>query len=221
MEQVTGGAVLIVEDDVATAELQKRAMQEAGLAVRLAGRVAEAIRMITENSISVALVDYRLPDGDALAVLDAARSASPPVPVIVVTGLGDERIAAEVIHRGAADYVIKRGDFWEELPRVVGRVLQLAAAERALRRSEEQFRQIAETIDEVFWMTDAKTGAMLYVSPAYDRIWGRSREDLYARPGAWLEAVHEEDRGRLASRLSRGATSEPMEPYRIERPDGG
>jgi len=221
VEQVAGGAVLIVEDDVATAELQKRAMQEAGLAVRLAGRVAEAIRMITENSISVALVDYRLPDGDALAVLDAARSASPPVPVIVVTGLGDERIAAEVIHRGAADYVIKRGDFWEELPRVVGRVLQLAAAERALRRSEEQFRQIAETIDEVFWMTDAKTGAMLYVSPAYDRIWGRSREDLYARPGAWLEAVHEEDRGRLASRLSRGATSEPMEPYRIERPDGG
>jgi len=221
VEQVTGGAVLIVEDDVATAELQKRAMQEAGLAVRLAGRVAEAIRMITENSISVALVDYRLPDGDALAVLDAARSASPPVPVIVVTGLGDERIAAEVIHRGAADYVIKRGDFWEELPRVVGRVLQLAAAERALRRSEEQFRQIAETIDEVFWMTDAKTGAMLYVSPAYDRIWGRSREDLYARPEAWLDAVHEEDRGRLASRLSRGATSEPMEPYRIERPDGG
>jgi PAS domain S-box-containing protein len=221
VEPVTGGAVLIVEDDAATAELQKRAIQGAGLEVRLAGRVAEAIRMITESSISVALVDYRLPDGDALAVLDAARSASPPIPVIVVTGLGDERIAAEVIHRGAADYVIKRGDFWEELPRVVGRVLQLAAAEKALRKSEEQFRQIAETIDEVFWMTDAKTGAMLYVSPAYDRIWGRSREDLYARPEAWLDAVHEEDRDRLASRLSRGATSEPMEPYRIERPDGG
>jgi DNA-binding NtrC family response regulator len=103
VEHVAGGAVLIVEDDVATAELQKRAIQGAGLAVRRAGRVAEAIGMITENSISVALVDYRLPDGDALAVLDAARSASPPVPVIVVTGLGDERIAAGVIHRGAAD----------------------------------------------------------------------------------------------------------------------
>ena len=220
-EQVERSVVLIVEDDAATAQLQKRAIQDAGLAVRLAGRVAEAIRMIAENSISLALVDYRLPDGDALAVLDAARSASPPIPVIVVTGLGDERIAADVIHRGAADYIIKRGDFWEELPRTVGRVLHLAAAERALRKSEEQFRQIAETIDEVFWMTDAKTGAMLYVSPAYDRIWGRSREDLYARPEAWLDAVHEEDRARLASRLSRGATTELMEPYRIARPDGG
>ena len=125
------GLVLIVEDDVPTAELQRRAIQEAGMSVRLAGRVADAIRVLAEDSVSVALVDYRLPDGDALAVLAAARSASPPVPVIVITGLGDERVAAEVIHRGAADYVIKKGDFWEELPRTVERVLQLAAAERA------------------------------------------------------------------------------------------
>ena len=349
-ERVESGVVLIVEDDVATAELQRRAIQGAGFAVRLASRVAEAIRMIADDSVALALVDYRLPDGDALAVLDAARSALPSVPVIVVTGLGDERVAAEVIHRGAADYIIKRGDFWEDLPRTVGRVLQLAAAERAnsrlasivgcsddailsttkdgritswnlgaersfgysareaevehieryftpdrrgdvpelllrvqrgetvrqhdatwlakdgstrhvsltmspirdradsvagvsvilrdiserrkaeidrvetaaaLHKSEEQFRQIAETIDEVFWMTDAKSGAMLYISPAYDRIWGRSRDELYVRPEAWLDAVHEEDRGRLASRLRRGATSEPMEPYRVVRPDGG
>src|SRR5262249_39963914 len=46
-------------------------------------------------------------------------------------------------------------------------------AVEALRESEEQFRQIAETIDEVFWSTSPDKNRMIYVSPAYEKIWGR------------------------------------------------
>src|SRR5579862_90293 len=68
---------------------------------------------------------------------------------------------------------------------------------RELQASEERFRQITDHIDEVFWLTDPSTGEMIYVSPAYETIWGRSRESLHASPRQWLEAAHPEDRDRL------------------------
>src|SRR5258707_1246232 len=46
-------------------------------------------------------------------------------------------------------------------------------AESQLRESEERFRQVAEHVQEVFWMTDLETGRLIYSSPAYTAIWGR------------------------------------------------
>jgi len=63
-----------------------------------------------------------------------------------------------------------------------------------LRESEERFRQLAENINEVFWITDPSKRQMLYVSPAYEKIWGQSCESLYANPHSWLEAIHPQDR---------------------------
>ena len=70
-------------------------------------------------------------------------------------------------------------------------------SERALRDNEQRFRQLAENIREVFWMTDPSKNQMLYVSPAYEKIWGRSCASLYENPTAWLEAIHPEDRERV------------------------
>src|SRR5262249_37668758 len=68
--------------------------------------------------------------------------------------------------------------------------------EEALRHSEERFRQVAENIQEVIWMADLRTNTLLYVSPAYERIWGHSCQSLYERPFSYLQAVHPEDRQR-------------------------
>ncbi|MBI4002874.1 MAG: PAS domain S-box protein, partial [Nitrospira defluvii] len=70
--------------------------------------------------------------------------------------------------------------------------------EQALRESEERFRQLAEHIDAVFWLTSADKHQMLYVSPAFETIWGRSRDALYANPMLWIECIHPEDRERIA-----------------------
>jgi PAS domain-containing protein len=64
------------------------------------------------------------------------------------------------------------------------------AAEGVVRESEERFRQLAENIKEVFWMSNPAKSEMLYVSPAYEEIWGRSCKSLYDSPRNWLEAVH-------------------------------
>jgi PAS domain S-box-containing protein len=93
-------------------------------------------------------------------------------------------------------------------------------AQAALRESEERFRQIAGNITEVFWMTDPGTGTMLYVSPAYEAIWGRTCESLYAAPRLWLEAIHAEDRDRVRAAAEKQADGNYDESYRILRPDG-
>jgi PAS domain S-box-containing protein len=95
-------------------------------------------------------------------------------------------------------------------------------AEAALRDSEQRFRQLAENIEEVFWISDADKGRVLYVSPAYEAVWGRSVASLYARPGEWLEAIHPADRERVAhAAATLQAQGLYDETYRIVRPDGG
>jgi diguanylate cyclase (GGDEF)-like protein/PAS domain S-box-containing protein len=94
------------------------------------------------------------------------------------------------------------------------------AAER-LRGSEEKFRQLAENIDEVFWMMDPRAEAILYVSPAYEQIWGRKCESLYADREGWIQSIHPEDRSQALNTFSRQLLGEILESeYRIMRPSG-
>ncbi|MGZ5111702.1 MAG: PAS domain S-box protein [Usitatibacter sp.] len=96
---------------------------------------------------------------------------------------------------------------------------QLEAEER-LRESESRFRELAENIREVFWLTDAAKNQMLYVSPGYEQIWGRSCESLYASPTEWSNAIHAEDRERVLKAVPDQASGSYAEEYRIVRPDG-
>ncbi|MBM4274600.1 MAG: PAS domain S-box protein [Deltaproteobacteria bacterium] len=97
------------------------------------------------------------------------------------------------------------------------------AREAALRESQERFRQLAENIKDIFWMISFEGGRsqLLYINPAYEEIWGRSIADLREDPMDWLQAVHPEDRPRLAEinhRFLQGQFQDVE--YRIIRPDG-
>jgi PAS domain S-box-containing protein len=93
--------------------------------------------------------------------------------------------------------------------------------ETALRETEDQFRQVTEHIQEVFWLSDTAKNSVLYVSPGYESIWGRSCESLYRSPRSWLEAVHPDDRQRVfEAALAKQMTATYDEEYRIIRPDG-
>jgi two-component system cell cycle sensor histidine kinase/response regulator CckA len=94
-------------------------------------------------------------------------------------------------------------------------------AEEAMRESEERFRQLAENIQSVFWLIDPAKSQMLYISPAYEPIWGRTCESLYRNPGGWAEAIHPGDRRRvLEAARTRQRSGRYDESYRIVRPDG-
>jgi PAS domain S-box-containing protein len=94
-------------------------------------------------------------------------------------------------------------------------------AEQALRESEERFRQLAENIQEVFWMKDPARNELIYVSPGYERIWGRTRTSILATPHDWPAAIHPDDRARVMQFASaKQARGDYDETFRIERPDG-
>jgi PAS domain S-box-containing protein len=87
--------------------------------------------------------------------------------------------------------------------------------------SEERFRQLAETVRDVFLVSNMNTGQIDYVSPAYERLYGRSCNSLYENPAQWREAIHPEDRARvLAVYRDQAAIGEYDQQYRIVRADG-
>lgn len=94
-------------------------------------------------------------------------------------------------------------------------------AEKALKESEERFRQLTETINEVFWLTSADKFEPIYISPAYKTIWGRSCESWYEKPDSWMDAVHPEEREKVAKASKALETAGDFdEEFRIIRPDG-
>jgi len=98
------------------------------------------------------------------------------------------------------------------------------ATESALKDSEEKFKQIAETIDQVFWMTDAAGTRMIYLSPSFERIWGIPTQQIFQNLESWSESIYYEDRPRIDQEMSRirsaGQATEFDLQYRITKPDG-
>jgi two-component system cell cycle sensor histidine kinase/response regulator CckA len=95
-------------------------------------------------------------------------------------------------------------------------------AEQALRESGEKFQQLADNIADAFWIRSPDMSEVHYISPAFERIWGRSMQSLYANPERWADFIFAEDRERVLgafAALTAGASSLDIE-YRIVRPEG-
>lgn len=87
--------------------------------------------------------------------------------------------------------------------------------------SEQEFHQMADNIQEIFWVIDAKTKKATFVNPAYETITGRSRQSLLKNPSSYEEAIHAEDRVHVLAKLDEAArTGSFDERFRIVRPDG-
>ena len=99
---------------------------------------------------------------------------------------------------------------------------ELKKAEETLKLSEEKFRLVTETIEDVFWMSTCGVGKMVYVSPAYETLWQRSRESLYHSPISFTEIIHPDDRDKYLDIIEKNHNlKKPYEcDFRIIRNDG-
>lgn len=95
------------------------------------------------------------------------------------------------------------------------------SAEEALRESEQRFRSLAEQLQDAVWLTSPDLERVLYVNPAYARLWGHDTADFYRDSHDWLAAVHPEDSQRVRHLFETGALSGRFEiEYRLLRQDG-
>jgi len=234
--------ILLLEDNADDAFFIVSELKKGGIAhvAKCVSQRDEFISALAEFKPDLVLSDYKLPEFAEMEPLRLVRERSPDLPFILVTGALGEELSVEVMKEGATDYILKDRLF--RLVPAVKRALREAEERRrrreadellkkqheqlqkqnaALRESEERFRQLAENIREVFWMTDTRKDETIYVSPGYEAIWGRPSQRLYELARDWVDAIHRDDRERvLKAALEKQVLGEYDEIYRILRPDG-
>ncbi len=219
--------VLILEDNAFDAELVLRELGRGGYVPDWERVDSEAgFLNALGPGFDIILSDFEMPTFSAPRALQLLKDSGLDIPFIIISGTIGEDVAVEAMRQGASDYLLK--DRLTRLSVSVGVALEQAQLRRMaletqqqLRQSEERFRQLAEHIQEVFWIMDVARHQMLYVSPGFQALWGRTCESLQLFPDTWAESIHPDDRERVAQ----AAATKQMqggydEEYRIVRPDG-
>ncbi len=219
--------ILILEDNSDDAALMLYQLKQSGFDPRWT-RVDTKAQYLAHLSsdLDLILADYNLPQFTGLEAFFLLNDYRLDIPFILVSGTVGEETAVDCIKKGITDYVLK--DRMIRLgPKVIAALEQKRLREQknqteeALIQSEEQFRQLAENINEVFWLMDRKQGRVLYVSPQYSQVWKRSAKSIYDDANGWLNTVHPEDRSRVEAAFQQTIEDGRYdEEYRIVHPDG-
>ncbi len=201
--------VLYVEDDPSLARLLQRNLLRRGFEVDLAPDGNEGLRMIASGAYDLALVDYNMPYCGGLDLLKALNEKGSALPVVMVTGEGNEEVAVEALKLGAFDYVVKDTQmrYLELIPAVIEKVLhrrqllqERQLMQRQIEESEERYRKLVElSPDGIALHVD---GRYDFVNPAGARLLGASHpRELQGREA--IDTVHPDYRDVVRERLRR------------------
>ena len=196
--------ILNVDDNDGARYVKTRILLSAGYRVEEAANGTDALAMVSRLMPALVLLDVKMPDINGIEVCRRIK-ADPSTCVVLVlqtsaalTGRDDKIRGLE----GGADNYLAAPIEADELIANVRALLRLQQTRNELKNSNERFRQLAENIDDVFWMFSLNKGELLYVSAAYDAMWSRSGADLAQAPDDWMAGVHPDDLTALARRWS-------------------
>lgn len=190
-----GSRVLVVEDDRNDAELVQRALERQGFEVTVVGDGFACLRAVETTDYSVILLDYSLPRVNGREVLAELRKREISVPVVMVTGQGEERLAVEAMKAGGVELVVKTSGYLVALPAVLRRVLEqyeFAGENRGHRRETEQRLRHAEALVELA-RTLASTldvkALINQIGQAAARACDMERCTIFAYEGGWARPL--------------------------------
>ena len=183
--------VLLVEDNPGDARLLREMLQEEGLyssELLHADSMADAEKFLAEHAVDIILLDLGLPDAQGLEAVRRAHAVAPRVPLVVLTGLDDEVLAAQTLQEGAQDYLIK-GQITSSVGQVETRGILRAlryAVERknmedALFMETERAQVTLNSIGEAVICTDVG-GKVTFLNPVAEKLTGWSLQDAAGRP---------------------------------------
>lgn len=170
--------ILILEDVPSDAELEERALREAGMTfTSLRVETREAFdQALDEFKPDVILADYRLPAYSGRDALEYTRRTHPWIPVVIVTGAMGDEAAVELLKLGAKDYVLK--DRLARLAPAIRRTLSEEIGIRNRKLAEGKYRALFnEAIDGIV-LIDCETWQIVECNPAFERQTGRTLEQL-------------------------------------------
>lgn len=222
--------VLLIEADIRAAERLLEALRDGGHVVysrQVASRL-EIAEVLREEVWDVILLSCALLDLPAVDALDLISEQAAGTPVILTVERGSKTLPIALLESGARDFIFKSN------PSRLLAVVERECAQIMLHRSEAlpdkpgghlpegeaRFLQLASNIPECYWLVDAQSQRITYVSKGYEQIWGLYVEALYADNHDWLKHLHPDDQARMARRLAQFQMGGLDERFRILRPDG-
>jgi PAS domain S-box-containing protein len=223
--------ILNLEDSQIDSELIREKLDNEGFEceiVRVESRDA-FVSALEQYQFDLILSDYTLPGFDGVSALGIANQKCPEAPFIFVSGTIGEEIAIESLKSGATDYVLK--ERLSRLAPAVRRTLLEARekaerkrAEEALRKSEERFKHLVESVTNYIYTVEIRDGKPVSTkhSPGCVTVTGYTSEEFEAAPDLWYQMVYDGDREavmKLTEAMLAGETVRPIE-YRIIHKNG-
>lgn len=174
--------ILLVEDEPAHVMLVRRAFRKERPQDTLivCDSVSAALQHIEQEQLDAVVVDYSLPDESGLSLLEQVRRRELDLPVIVVTGHGDEATAVQAMKLGATDYIVKSENYAHTLPLIVQRAVGTHRLQRQLAAAEARYRLLFEQAREAIGIIDDQM-RFLDVNPKCAELTGYTRAELLER----------------------------------------
>jgi signal transduction histidine kinase len=214
MPDAIPATVFVVDDDLGLLRLIEKSLRREGCCTAAAASAGEAIDWLMDHRPDLMLLDLKLKDAGGGEVIEQLAQAGRSVPFIIITGQGDERVAVEMMKRGALDYLVKDANFIELLPTMVRRALGQLERDRRLATAEQERKQLEQQILEISEREQRRigqdlhdglgqhlTGIELMTQALEQRLAGKSRTEA-AQAGKI--AQHVRDAIRQTRGLARG-----------------
>jgi diguanylate cyclase (GGDEF)-like protein/PAS domain S-box-containing protein len=178
--------VLLVEDNLGDARLLHEMFVEHGsphAELTVVECMGDAEKYLTERDVDVVLLDLGLPDAQGLSAVRRARQAASRVPLVVLTGLDDESLAARALQNGAQDYLVKGQIDARGLLRSLRYAVERNTMEEALFQEKERAQVTLDSIGDAVMCTDM-AGNVSFLNAVAEQVTGWSLRDAAGRPVA-------------------------------------
>ena len=171
--------VLLIEDNPTDVRLIQKMVAEkswASFDLTCVDKLQDGLKHLVNGSADIVLLDLNLPDSKGLGTFVQVHAQESAVPVVVLTGLNDEKIGLEAVQKGAQDYLVKGQVDGDLLMRAMRYAIERQRADEELRRSEEKNRSLLIAIPDIMFRLNKEGVFLEFITAKNFPLWMNASE---------------------------------------------